>query len=599
MLASRSRPLAAAGPSPGSPRGPRWAVALLVILTLATLAQRLAGVDHHLPQRPDSDSVAVAQAASLRAQVAGEPAAPLEPHYPLLLAGLLAVRPVPEPGPAQDSLEGHLERAAAAYVAARLVVALLSVPAIPLTWLLARRYLDARWALLPAALIATSLLHVELSQEARPHAPLCTFVLLALLGAIRLVERGRPRDHALAGLCAGLAVACLHNGIFALPALAAAQIACWRRDGARALPAVAAAWALVAPIAWVAYFAPLKRTLPPGLTQIDGQLLLSGHFLPLARFDGGGFALLPRLLWDVDPVLLLLAIAGIGVALVQLSRQGWRPRPVTTVVLSYALPYSLVLGLYGQLPARFLLPLVPLLAIAAAVGVQALARLATPGRARGALAAAACLLVLALPTYATTRLTGLRRIPDSPSALARWIEAHVDRELDLLYLSGTVCLPIFQREEGKPRLATADWYLWDGYQSSLPEGVARPEAWRVRRLIAFPSGSRSLAAQDLRALIRAPAADDMGRRFAVIAFSVDLVGIDGAAEAVLAEGGRAVHVEPSVGGDPGDPRSGAMRVLPAAPLVRALFARRLGPTLVVYELPPQGELDPGTPLTPR
>ncbi|MBK7875193.1 MAG: hypothetical protein IPJ77_05500 [Planctomycetes bacterium] len=102
---------------------------------------------------------------------------------------------------------------------------MLATLAIPLLFVLARSFLPPWPSLLAAAWLATSLNHLLFSQEARPHAPHLTFVLLALVATLALARRpGLARSLAAGGACA-LACATLQTGGFTLAALVAAHVA--------------------------------------------------------------------------------------------------------------------------------------------------------------------------------------------------------------------------------------------------------------------------------------------------------------------------------------------------------------------------------------
>lgn len=561
------------------------ALALLVALALAL---RLIGLGHELPQHSDEDPIIVTQAESLRSMWAGEPPErALDPHYPLLLASVLALWPEPAVDLQRerlDPLAWHLERASAGHRRARFLVALIATLAVPITWLLARRFVREPWALFAAASVALSLLHLQLSQAARPHGALATWIALGLWLDLRLLERGRWRDHLAAALVAALAVSTLHTGASAVLPLVAAQALRLRRDGAGALPRVLASLALLLSISWVAYGWPLGGNSATDLAQPSGVVRLSGHIFPASSFDGGGFALALPLLWETDPLLLALALAGLGLWVAGQALRRRRPGPAAWILAAWAVPFLVVLGAYGRLPSRFLLPLVPLLAVAAAI---ALAKFAEhPRRRRPAFGIAVAVLVL--PAWAGARLAWLRTLPEPAVTAAEWIARNADRQKDLLYLDASANPPLFMREEGGGELFAADFFPWDHYQQlSLSPQYREQQGWRTRRLIARDPATGRLRQdrESLLALLREPPAAPVGRRFAVIAFDDTTIGRDRAVDAVLEAGGRVRFVEPVLAGDLGDPQRGPLLARPRHTLATLLSTRRLGFSTVVYELP--------------
>lgn len=566
----------------------RTFVALGLVIA-AAFALRLTGLGHGLPQHPDEDSLIVMQAEGLRAALAGDPDAPLvEPHYPLVLASALALWPLPAHDAQRESeapTPYHLERAARPFLRARLLVALLSSLSAPLLWLIARRFVGDRWALLSAALLATSLLHLCLSQSARPHAVLATWILLALWLDLRLLESGRWRDHLLAGVATALALACLHTGASAGLPLLAAQAWRWRRDGVGSLLRAGAAWALVLGIGALAYIPPLRQAASRELSTSGENVYLSGHEFPLSVFDGGGFARMGPLLALTDPLLFTAGLVGLAALGWQLLRKRALPSRAGLLLCIWALPFLLVMGLYNRLPARFLLPLLPILALTAAFAMQSLARVCR-GHALARLAPAlAVALLLALPGYAAARLAWLRTQPDPAQEAAQWIAQNADREHDLVYLSASANLPLLMREEGGGELFAADFSNWDEYHKRLAPDWLEERAWRTRRLIAGdPSDLASLRQDEeaLRALLERPPAQAASRRFAVVAVNPTTGAGESARSAVLAAGGREVWSFDVLRRRCELPE---LAVDAGIGLNQILCMRRLGLTTIIWELP--------------
>jgi len=131
------------------------------------------GLDHGLPHRIEPDSEVATQVGYLRGEREGQRIATDLGTYPLLLA--LATSALFDAPPPPGAVEGatqaeHRALASKDFRDARLTGALLSLLAVPATFLLARRLVAAPWALFAAALVAVSLLGLYFAQQARPHA---------------------------------------------------------------------------------------------------------------------------------------------------------------------------------------------------------------------------------------------------------------------------------------------------------------------------------------------------------------------------------------------------------------------------------------------
>jgi hypothetical protein len=105
----------------------------------------------------------------------------------------------------------------------------------------------------------------------------------------------------------------------------------------------------------------------------NGQFLLFGHRIDLALFRGAGFLELAGSLWRYDVWLALLAL--LAVALSPWGRRARMERRELMVVLAFVVPYLLVFGLYGRTYQRFLLPLLPFLALFIAWSLSAFSRM--------------------------------------------------------------------------------------------------------------------------------------------------------------------------------------------------------------------------------
>ena len=175
-------------------------------------ARRLRGIGHLLPTITQLDAATiVGQVQELRSMRGTEDERVRTRYYPLLLARAASCMPEPPPpeAGAPAGVEEHLRRASAPWVQVRETSIALSMLLVPLTWLFARRFLGSAWALLPAALVATSLLHISFSAQERPHGTAASFMLLAVLASMRLRRAPSVLAFLLAGAATGLAVSFL------------------------------------------------------------------------------------------------------------------------------------------------------------------------------------------------------------------------------------------------------------------------------------------------------------------------------------------------------------------------------------------------------
>ena len=388
---------------------PRAALALC-LLTVCALTLRWWALDYLLPHHPEPDAQLVLQAREF--QTGEREVEFARSTYPHLISRLIALLPVETCDlPLDPAHEAeHLRAAASPYLQGRRVCAALSALAVPLTFLIARRWLSSGGALLAAALLATSLLHLNYSQQARPHAPFATLVLLCLWAALRARERPSNGRFLALGLVTCLAAGSLHSAICLVPVLPLALLLAER---SQPRPLIRLLWPLLGGLAALPLFWPFLFDPPPPGTWSEGESYRFPHRLERAWFDASGFVKQARFLYDHDPLLLGLGALGLGLfVLDRLRGRGdfrWRP---LLLLLGFVLPYGLLIGLLGKTFPRFFIPLLPPLAILCAWLLERLWSLAATER-RGALALASSLLLLAFPSFVCARLVHLRSLPDT------------------------------------------------------------------------------------------------------------------------------------------------------------------------------------------
>lgn len=404
---------------------------MLSALIALTLVLRFTGLDKLQPHLDEADPGLVVQLQLLREGVEPDPVAH-KPYlaYPTLIARGVAL--IPEHSTeAAAPLEEQLAAAGADFVRMRTAIALLASLLVPLTWLLARRFLGDFGALTACAFVALSLLHQLFSQQARPHGAHATIALAAVLAALAFQKRPSGLRLVLASLACACAIACLHTGVFTLVPLV---VAWWfaRRDGQR-LPWWNVVLALVSSALAVWWLYPR----PPRIENDGGTVEFGGHTLHFDKLDFTGLRTCATVMADYDPALLIAASIGAVLLLVRFAR-GARVKcerhPEFAVVFAYAGSYALALSVFGETVDRFLLPLLPYFGLLAGVAVESV----RPTIVRGAFA----VLALAWPSFVTARYVAVRAASDTFELAARWVDDNVASEAEHVLLSPRLVLPL-------------------------------------------------------------------------------------------------------------------------------------------------------------
>jgi hypothetical protein len=461
-------------------------------LTGLAAFSRLSAIDYMLPHLPEPDLWAIGQAEHLWAGGDAKNA-PLRFYwYGTLIGHVFASTGEPhvlDQSTALNDLPAQLEASSASILRLRVLVALISVLSVPAVFLLARRFLGDRGALLAAAFFATSFLHIQFATQARPHAVQMTLALLAMLSFFHLARAPTALSYLLSGALTAAAIGAFQNGIFLLPALLLAHLFRSSRGGhwKLAIPSVL----IGASALWFYPFfsSPQEaaRTTDYGVS--EGEISMGAHRLKLANFNGEGLEVVVSQLWENDPILFVMAVLGalLGASAVLSGRMPIRTERARDLAIAcaYAVPHLAVLALYKNTYGRFLLPLLPYLACLAAHGTLApldfLTRKVRPAFARAG-AAAACLALLALPTYASWRLLEVRSAPDTFQRAADWIAANLAPDDGPILTTPGLFLPLFYqrdsleellRHSARDKMYGASVTRWARYQDRLPEADGR------------------------------------------------------------------------------------------------------------------------------
>jgi hypothetical protein len=311
------------------------------------------------------------------------------------------------------------------YLIARVLCIVLSSVAIPLTYAVGRTVAGKGAALAAAIFVAASPLHVDFSRLVRTDPVMTTFVLAAMLYAVRAMGEQFDRQIFISGIFIGLATATKFTGVSGAMIVVLAVVLAkpqplvpWMRRGQ---------WLGLAALgASVGFFvaAPFVVT---AIRNVYWILVVEGGHAHLSASGGRG---LPNYLWylggplrsAVGWPLELLALIGIA------SSCGLRRRP-RLLLASFSLLFLLGIGLSLKRWERWIVPLVPFVAILAAMGLETIVRplawfkLRPIGRD---LAVVALGLALVAPVATEAYQRG-EMGPDTRDIAKAWVERHVPR----------------------------------------------------------------------------------------------------------------------------------------------------------------------------
>lgn len=472
---------------------PRLQIFALLLLTLGGLGIRLLGTDFCLPHIREMDSEIITQVEHFRGKPLGTRVVrEYYGTYPMIIAATAwaftskAEADRPE---AELTVAEHLRIAGDTRLDTRRTVAVLSVLLIPLTWLLARRFVGGWWALFAAAATAGSTLHVFFSHEARPHGPASAAFVLAMLAILRVRERGTVGSYALAGLALALLAGILQSALAMFIPLAVAHLL--RGGGWKRL----LDWKILLPPLIVAATIPATYwpLFDPALKDVDGQfeestVTVPGHVIDLTRFNGTGIETSITAMRSYEPalsVLLFLALA-IWVAARVLRWDTRRAPPHEAwIVLSFVVPYFTAISTWEENYERFVIPVLPFFAIFVAWSGRTLA-----SRLSGGAKTAFTVLFsasLVFPAYVSARLAWIRHTPDTARQAATWLEENVDPEQHKVFVTPWWDLPLVRTQESlRAKIGGRAYHVlsdWKRYQAKRDEGDIVGPYWSIYSMV--------------------------------------------------------------------------------------------------------------------
>lgn len=326
------------------------------------------------------------------------------------------------------------------YLVARAVVALAGTATVWVVYRIARRVDDSATGIVAALFLAVAILHVRESHFAMTDVVMTLLVTGSLALLLHAVGRdGAPPDaarwFAAAGLAGGLAASTKYNAAAVLAAMAAAQAALladrrrWR-DATAWVPAGAFTLAFTAGFLGGTPYALLDyREFIQGV-RFDMTHLSAGQGVMLGR--GWTYHLGTSLPYGLGIPIFVAAIVGVAVAL-------QRHRRAAAILGSFAVALYVSLGNGYTVFMRYVLPLVPVACVAAAIGVRrAAAALAAATRLddRRALAVLAAGVAI-VPLVNCIRFDALLARTDTRVLAAEWLSARVGPDATL-YDAGNV-----------------------------------------------------------------------------------------------------------------------------------------------------------------
>ena len=407
-----------------------WHVLPIAVIIIAAFAMRLRGLNFGLPALLDPDeSIFVLIALKLLKEHTlnpgwfGHPGTTTIYSLALVEAGIVVVGTLT--GGFADTTafsKALFHDPAVAFLPGRVVMLISGLIVILLAYRLARRVFDPRVALVTAALLAIDPIHIRYSQIIRTDMQSTIFMLLTLLAAMRIVERGSLRTYLVAGMWVGIACATKWPAGTVAAGVAGAAVlrirlepseyrTVLRRLGGFALMAVASC-VIVSPY--------LILDFGTVVSNLHGE----GRAVHVGA-TGNGF--LANIGWYLgNPLCDALGICGLALAAAGLVA-GARRQPIFGYVVGSAIgAFFVSITIQNLIWERWVVPLLPLLTIGLAYATVALVDKVRTQAPRFKLPVAIALtLLVAVPPLRVANAQAAERAVDTRRLATAWAMQHI------------------------------------------------------------------------------------------------------------------------------------------------------------------------------
>lgn len=407
---------------------PEYGVLLAILLIAAAL--RLNGVAFGLPALNDPDEPLFVMTAldmlrnqSLNPGWFGHPGTTTLYVLALLSAGVAAL------GLATGRFESSAAFVHAIYadpgivfLPGRLFIVACGIACVYLTYRIARNIAGPQAGLAAAAFLTVNAVHIHYSQIIRTDMHVSVFMLLCLLCAIEIARSGRLRYYVLAGICVGLSCATKWPG--AAIAISPICASLFHMASQRQSRAQQSRYLLV----FLAVSVISLVAASPFLVLDYGTVLqnLQSEARP-KHLGATGHGLIGNLTWYVSsPLSASIGWPGLLLAALGIVWGGFRHRLLWVVVLPSFLIFLLIISAQALVWERWLVPVLPLIAIFMAAGLTMLVDWLRQSTARSLHWLAPVLVIaMAAPMVQTALVRTAERKHDTRQMASAWVRANV------------------------------------------------------------------------------------------------------------------------------------------------------------------------------
>jgi 4-amino-4-deoxy-L-arabinose transferase-like glycosyltransferase len=352
------------------------------------------------------------------------------------------------------------------HLIARVLTALMGTATVYFVYLIGKHLRGGGLGLAAAALMAILPGHVVHSHYATVDVPAAFLITVMFVAVLRFFGRAELSSYLVAGLLLGLAVATKYTVVVAVIPLIAAHFFATDEYGDAPPPLYPVAGIVVAALAFYA-------ATPFLLVLTDQGFRINPSFIRDVRFEiehmriGGTFAFIntgPGWIYHLMRSLpAAMDYAGFGLAIIGMVLMVQRGGPVALVLFSFALPYFGLVGAGKERFLRYMMPLLPVLAISAVYALDRLREASVPASNNRAALVAPLLLGTAcfvVTGWYAIQMVGIMVAADVRDQAAAWLQPYANRKIGV----GLASAPWYYTPPITPynggRRSIADFHRW-------------------------------------------------------------------------------------------------------------------------------------------
>jgi len=320
------------------------------------------------------------------------------------------------------------------YLVGRFTSVLFGVGNVFLVYLIAQRMYSKKVGLLAALFLSFSLLHVRYSRVIRPDIPMAFLITLSFLFIYLIYEKGKTRDYVLAAIFTGLSAGTKYTGIILIVVIFLAHLLHTidsKKGVARiffdkrlflVVGLVVLTFFLATPYGLV-QFAKLSRAVvgwsSGGLSEVTAN--------QPAEVSSWVYYITRSLNHSLGYPLAIFSLAAIVYGI-------FTHREKDIVLISFPLLYYFIISSFTRHGDRYILPLVPFLAIIAAMFLmEIVSRITLSGNKRSVILAIAAFILVFLPGIKVIRYAQLMSEKGTRIEAKDWINENIPRDKRIAY----------------------------------------------------------------------------------------------------------------------------------------------------------------------